>query len=266
MNYQLFKHHNENAAYVVFSSGLGGHGSFWQAQLDVFRQYFHVLVYDQEGCHASSELLADDYSFEHLALQVKQLLQQLEIVRFHFIGHALGGFIGIELAHRYASEQCQILSLTLINAWLQLDPQTLRCFMTRMTLLQYAGTAAYLHAQALFLYPALWISQHNALLDQQEAKMQLDFPPHANVLKRLNALMQYHVDTARIETLKRLPVCLIANQDDMLVPYTQSLNLWKSLPHAQLKLLPYGGHASTVTEAQQVNQLMIDFLKTSASA
>lgn len=264
MNYQLFKHSDENASYVVFSSGLGGHGSFWQAQLDVFRQYFHVLIYDQEGCHASSELLADGYSFEHLALQVKQLLQQLNIVRFHFIGHALGGFIGIELAHRYASETCQLLSLTLINAWQQLDPHTLRCFTTRIALLQHAGTAAYLHAQALFLYPPLWISEHTALLEQQEAKMQSDFPPHANVLKRLNALMQYQVDTARIDTLKQLPVCLIANQDDMLVPYVQSLNLWKKLPDAQLKLLPYGGHASTVTEARQVNQLMLDFLKTSA--
>ena len=54
----LFIHHaaQADAPYVVLSSGLGGHASFWNPQIRVLQQHFHVVAYDQEGCHSDSEL------------------------------------------------------------------------------------------------------------------------------------------------------------------------------------------------------------------
>ena len=46
-----------DAPYMVLSSGLGGHASFWNPQIRVLQQHFHVVTYDQEGCHSDSALL-----------------------------------------------------------------------------------------------------------------------------------------------------------------------------------------------------------------
>ncbi|WP_130804962.1 pyrimidine utilization protein D [Acinetobacter ihumii] len=261
MNYQLYPTLHASQEYVVFSSGLGGHGKFWQAQIAAFQQHYHVLVYDQEGCHADSDLLPDDYSFMHLAVQIKNLLVQLNIRKFHFIGHAIGGFIGLELTQLLSSHALHMQSLTIINGWASLDPHTLKCFQTRLALLEHAGAAAYINAQALFLYPPSWISNYHDEIKQQEYQQLSDFPPIPNVKKRIEALKAFALTAAHVEALAELPVLLIANQDDMLVPYTQTLYVWKQLAHAHLCLMAEGGHASTVTQASAVNQRILKFLQ-----
>jgi len=57
----------QDAEFVILSSGLGGHATFWEPQIDPLTQYFHVLVYDQEGCHADSAHLPKYYSIRNMA-------------------------------------------------------------------------------------------------------------------------------------------------------------------------------------------------------
>lgn len=85
MYYQVYPNMTNEADYVVLASGLGGHASFWQPQIQALQAYFHVVVYDQEGCHADSAALPKDYSFFNLAEQVEQLLCHLQIKRFHLL-------------------------------------------------------------------------------------------------------------------------------------------------------------------------------------
>ena len=261
MNYQLYPALCSTSDYVVFCSGLGGHGKFWQPQIAAFQQSYHVLVYDQEGCHTDSDLLPHDYSFMHLATQIKNLILRLNIRKFHFIGHAIGGFIGLELTQLCSADELDMQSLTLINAWATLDPHTLKCFQTRLALLEYAGAAAYVSAQALFLYPPSWISHYHQEIKQQEYQQLNDFPPIQNVKTRIETLKAFRITAEHLQAITQQRVLLIANQDDMLVPYAQSLSLWKQLAHAQLFLMPEGGHASTVTQASAVNQRILKFLQ-----
>ena len=154
MTYQINRcTKNLNANFLILASGLGGHASFWQPQIAALTQYFHVLSYDQEGCHADSMALPEQYSITDLAKQLVQILAQEKIQHFHFIGHAIGGFIGAELAVLLSSSENTCLSLTCINAWNELDPHTKKCFEARIHLLKSAGSEAYVRAQGLFLYP-----------------------------------------------------------------------------------------------------------------
>ena len=60
MTYQINRcTKNFNAEFLILASGLGGHASFWQPQIEALSQYFHVLSYDQEGCHAYSMVLPE---------------------------------------------------------------------------------------------------------------------------------------------------------------------------------------------------------------
>ena len=247
--------------YVVLSSGLGGHASFWNPQIETLQQYFHVVTYDQEGCHSDSELLPTPYSIDHMARQILDLLISHNIREFHFIGHALGGHIGMQLATYQTDKAFKLLSLTMLNAWGELDVHTQKCFQARTSLLLNSGTEAYVCAQALFLYPPQWISTHIDPLTEAENKQLMDFPPIQNALARIQAVQAFRIEAEHQQALKDVPIHLIANQDDFLVPYQRSQQLQQLLPQSQLSLFATGAHASTVTETAQINQSMLQFLK-----
>lgn len=263
MNTRLYPCHRTQADYLLLSSGLGGHGAFWQPQIAALQQYFHVLVYDQAGCHQNSALLKDAYSMTDMAQELLDLIQQEKIQRLHFIGHALGALIGIELARLVQSLKIEILSLTAINAWDVADPHTLKCFSARTRLLQHAGSQAYVEAQALFLYPPAWISAHHQTIAEQEQKQLQDFPPPANVLARIRALSAFQVNAEHRGALAKTRLHFIANRDDFLVPYQKSEDLKQILGHGKLSIFNHGAHACTVTETEQINQAILNFLQPS---
>lgn len=260
MQYQVFPSQKLHAEYVILSAGLGGHGQFWTPQIEALQQHFHVVIYDQEGCHKNAVILDENYTMRHLAKQVIDLLAILNIHEFHFIGHALGGFIGTELAVLLEKTEKTMLSLTLINGWAHLDAHTQKCFDTRIALLQYAGVDAYVRAQALFLYPPAWISANISSLYIQENQQIEKFPPLLNVFTRLKALMRYELQAETISSLNKIPLYLIATEDDFLVPYQQSQKIIQLLPHAELNILPHGAHAVTVTQAEIFNGLLLEKL------
>ena len=261
MNYQIIPCKSQkNAEIVILSSGLGGHAAFWAPQIEMLTQYFQVLVYDQEGCHANSELLPRSYLMQDMAQQVLDILNVEQIKQCHFIGHALGALIGAELAVLLQSSDIQLSSLTFINAWNQLDPHTLKCFQARMALLNHSGAEAYVRAQALFLYPPAYISKNIEQIQCSEKVGLADFPPTQNVLARLNALMNFEITDVHVQALSQTALYYIANQDDFLVPYQKSIDLKNRLGHGEFALMPTGAHASTITETERVNQQILQNL------
>ncbi|MEO4187018.1 pyrimidine utilization protein D [Acinetobacter pittii] len=249
----------KDAPYLIFSSGLGGHASFWNPQLESLSMHFNIVTYDQEGCHQDSALLPAHYHMRDMANQVLHLLEHLQIHEFHMIGHALGGIIGMELAKQLQSSSITMLSLTLINAWDELDAHTQKCFDARIALLASAGAEAYVRAQALFLYPPAWISQNHSDIKNTEDIQLQNFPPKTNVFARLRALMRFQLQAEHLQALQNTAIHIVANQDDFLVPVHKSQDLFTKLAHGQLCILPSGAHASTVTESQRLNQTFIQF-------
>lgn len=255
MYQEILGRQDADAPTLVFSSGLGGSARFWMPQLPVLLERFRVVLYDQNGTGRSPANLPHGYSVAVMAEELLALLDSLKINQCHFVGHALGGLVGLELAlQRPGLLQSQVL----INAWSQPNDHSSRCFAVRKTLLRDSGPAAYVMAQALFLYPADWIASHTAQLAEDDAHALAHFPATDNLLKRIAALQAFNVQEhlASIET----PTLLIANRDDMLVPWQQSQMLAQGLPRGELAVLEYGGHASSVSDPLLFNRVLLEYL------
>lgn len=255
MHYEIHGRLEADAPTLVLSSGLGGAGAFWTPQLPILSQDYRVLVYDQMGTGKSPAHLPDGYSIESMAVELLELLDTLEIRRCHFIGHALGGLVGLQIALlRPQLLQSQVL----INAWSSPNPHSARCFAVRQNLLRDSGPAAYVQAQSLFLYPPDWIAANSERLARDDLHALSHFPPTANLLRRIEALLAFDIeaDLPRIA----IPTLLIANRDDMLVPWRCSQHLADQLSNARLELLEYGGHASSVSDSEPFNRVLLDYL------
>jgi len=244
-----------DAPTLVLSSGLGGSSRFWDSDLAALTPHFRVVVYDQAGTGRSPATLPEGYTIRHMAEDVAALLERLGIERCHWLGHALGGLVGLELALlRPQLLQSQVL----INAWSSPNPHSARCFSIRRRLLLDSGPQAYVQAQALFLYPADWIAANSARLASDEAHALAHFPSTDTLLKRIHALETFDIEAHLAQIT--VPTLLIANRDDMLVPWQRSQHLADHLPQAELALLEYGGHASSISDPLPFHRVLLDYL------
>ncbi|HYW16576.1 MAG TPA: pyrimidine utilization protein D [Allosphingosinicella sp.] len=242
-------HGPEDGEALILSPGLGGAGSYWAPNLAALSRRHRVLVYDHRGTGRSGSLGDGPVSIAAMAADVRALMDELDIRRPSFVGHAIGGLIGLELGDVLARR-------VIVNGWPRLDPHTERCFEMRLDLLRSSGPEAYVRAQPIFLYPAGWSSMNSGMLDL-EGEHQLErLPPVETLEKRIAA--------ARAFELRPGPPCptlLVAAADDVLVPAHCSELLAGELANATVARLPWGGHACNVTDPDAFNDLVLGFLR-----
>jgi aminoacrylate hydrolase len=242
-------HGPEEGEVVILSPGLGGSADYWQPNLHAFAERFRVLLYDHRGTGRSDRTLPETTSVEAMAQDVLGLMEVLNISSAHFVGHALGGLIGMEIALMHAG---RISRLVVVNGWLELDPHTARCFDVRLDLLRHAGAAAYLRAQPLFLFPPSWVSSHDEDLTRQADIQLAHFPDPASVEKRIAAAREYRIELIDLIASELL---VIVAEDDMLVPPPAGRAIAAECYWAELVTMEWGGHACNVTDPARFNQI-----------
>ena len=242
---------------LILSSGLGGSAGYWAPNIPDLATRFHVIAYDHRGTGRSDRDLPDA-TVGAMALDVLALMDALAIDKADLIGHALGGHVALELA-RIAPERAG--RLVVINGWASLDPQTSRCFDVRLTLLRSAGARAYLQAQPLFLFPATWLSEHDAQLKAELDTHLAHWPGDAVIEARIDAVASFDASEWLSNLTSR--VVFVCAEDDLLVPWTCSVNMTDLLGPdlAQIERYSHGGHACNVTQADRFNRTALAFLE-----
>jgi aminoacrylate hydrolase len=254
MNYEVTGKPGTEA--VVLSAGLGGAAAFWAPQRAALEEHFQVVAFDQRGTGRNAEPLPEDYSIGHMADDVAEVLDRAGIARAHFLGHALGGLVGLDLARRHPERLGRFVP---VNAWARVERHSERCFDIRIGILKSQGPGAYVAAQPLFLHTAPYMAEHSEKLDAEIAHGTAGFQGEANLLRRIAALRAFdaRADLAGITA----PTLVAASRDDLLVPWTASRALSEGLSNAKLWLTETGGHAFTVERPEPFNRVLVEFLK-----
>ncbi|NQW53393.1 MAG: pyrimidine utilization protein D [Rhodospirillales bacterium] len=256
MIFDVHESDRADAATVLLSAGRGGAASYWTPQLEALAARYRVITYDQCGTgRARATQLPAGHAIADMADEVLEILDATATESCHFVGHALGGLVGVDLALRHPN---RVRSLTVVNGWATADAHTRRCFEIRVALLKGAGPEAYVRAQPIFLYPATWLAANAERMEAEDAHALSGFQGINNLLRRIEALLRFDA-TSKLGAL-RLPVLLSAAHDDVLVPCSQSEELAAHLPDATLDVAPYGGHGHNVTEPAAFNELLLRFL------
>lgn len=239
---------------VVLSSGLGGLGSYWEPNLLALADEFRVLIYDHRGTGQSAA--AGETSIATMAQDVIALLVDLDPdAPAGFVGHAIGGLIGLEVAMR---EPDLLGRIMVVNGWPRIDPHTARCFDAREALLE-VGPEAYLKAQPLFLYPPAYVSEHDEALRAWESEAIAHFPGADTIRARIHAARTWDPGK-RLGTIA-VPVMCLGVDDDFLVPVHASQALAAAIFGATLATMSHGGHAVNVTRPEEFNARVIDWLR-----
>jgi len=253
--YDVHESERPGAPTVLLSSGLGGTAGYWAPQLAALRARHRIVAYDQAGTGRNKRDLPDDHSIAALADEALAVLDATRTEKAHFVGHALGGLVGLDLALRHPD---RLRSLTVVNGWAAAHAHTKRCFELRLMLLKHEGAAAYVKAQPIFLYPADWLAKNAERAAREEAHGLSGFQGADTLKRRIAALLAF--DATRHLARIRMPTLISAARDDVLVPCSMSERLAAAIPGATLDVAAWGAHAINVTQPDAFNAMLLSFL------
>ncbi len=239
---------------ILLVPGLGGVGSYWNANIPAISQHHQVVVHDHRGTGQSSRSRVR-YSVDQMSKDLLGLMDHLEIEHAHLVGHSTGGAIGQTLA---VTNPERLKSLVIYASWTRADPFFRRVFEARRTLLTAAGSAAYVRATPVFLYPDWWVNENIALLEEREAIGMPAFPDPEIVASRIDAIVDFD-RTADLPNI-RTPTLVICANDDILTPPYFARELARLIPDAELVLLDRGGHCASETSPAEFNDAVLGFI------
>ena len=245
----------EGAPVLLLSAGLGGLASYWTPQLEAYAAGHRVILLDHRGTGRNRGALPDGLTIADMAADALGVLDQLGVTRCRFVGHAIGGLIGMTMA---VQRPGLVERMVVVNAWARTNPHTARCFRVRLDLLDHVGVEAFVRAQPIFLLPANWMAAHPDRIAADEAAAIAHFPGAETVHRRIAAALHFDIGASLAQITA--PVLVVAARDDVLVPSDCSVALAAGLPAGRLAMQDYGGHSCNITEPAAFNALTAPFL------
>lgn len=94
-----YKDSGTSGKVVCILHGLFGQSDNWQTHANKLSSYFRVITVDQRN-HGHSEW-HHEFSYKHLAEDLEELVQHLQIDTFYLIGHSMGGKTAMHYAQIY---------------------------------------------------------------------------------------------------------------------------------------------------------------------
>jgi len=248
--------HGTKGIPVLFCSGMGGSSHFWEPQIKEISEKHKVILYDQAGSGKSDLNILGDQTINGMAEDVLAIIKSANVNKVHFVGHAIGAIIGLQITQIDSSK---LASLVLLNAWVNADAYLRRCFEIRKLILENSGPSAYLQAQPIFLYPQKWIADNELTLDEHAKNLLKSFPPSKQIIEKINIFLNYD-GSKYIEDISTDCMVMTSN-DDFLVPPYLTKRMHMLLKNSELKELDWGGHAFTSVRPQVFNNDALAFFK-----
>jgi aminoacrylate hydrolase len=240
---------------LLLVAGLGGRHEFWIKQVPFLSKHFRVILHDHRGVGRSTPnklILGAD----HMADDLIQLMDKLDIEKAHLLGHSTGGAIGQHIALKAPQ---RIDKLVLSSSWAGPDPYLVQLFNARRQVLINCGPAAYITIGSYLATPSWYlrdqIKSPRSFLEERIAA----FPGLEVELSRLAAVQAHDLRSSVHNITHR--TLTIGAKDDQITPFSFTEELADKIPNATLNMLQHGGHFAPMTVSEEYNQAVLKFLQ-----
>jgi 3-oxoadipate enol-lactonase len=242
---------------LVLINGVGDDLDGWANQIDDFvNAGLRVVSFDNRGVGKSSQP-PGPYRSAEMAADLKVLVTQLGLPRFHLAGVSMGGVIAQEYAVAHGDD---LVSLVLANTFAVADPFTRAAFETWVTVAETAGMAVMAQQQAPWIYSPEFYRQSPARVTELITAAQATTQPAAAFAAQMAALTTH--DCAERIGAAAIPALVLAARDDIIIRPELSRRLFDALGAGigSWAVIP-GGHAAFWENPGPWNQAVIHFVR-----
>ena len=255
---QLYYETHGQGEPLLLVAGIGYGTWLWAKQIPELSQYFYVIAFDNRGV-GRSDKPDSEYTVPLLASDAYELLRTLHIERASLLGVSLGGFIVQQLAldHPEIINKLILCSTSFGGPNMILPAGEVLQFMA-------FGAGKDTFQQGLELvFPPEFLKKHPEEIALLTAPMRRNPQPRYAYLRQFMAPLNFNSEP-RLHELT-MPVLVMAGEADRVVPVENSRLLAAKLPNARLVTFPNAGHLFVVERADEVNRIILDFLKGGSS-
>jgi pimeloyl-ACP methyl ester carboxylesterase len=226
-----------NGPPLVLLHGFGGSGQDWSRVLADYTKDYRVIVPDLRG-HGHSTNPTNQFTHRQSALDVYALLDHLGIRQFKAMGISTGG---MTLIHMATQQPSRVEAMVLIGATIYF-PEQARVIMRRST--------------ADNLAPQEWermrkVHKHG---DDQIRALRNEFHNFKDSYDDMNFTPPY-LATITARTF------IVHGDRDQFFPVSIPVEMYHSIPHAYLWIVPGGGHVPIGEHAAEFTRTTLEFLR-----
>jgi pimeloyl-ACP methyl ester carboxylesterase len=242
---------------VLLLEGLGYSTWMWKYQLPDFSKHFTSVMPDNRGV-GKSEKLTGPYSIEMFAKDSISLMDQLRFDRFYVIGVSMGGFIAQSIA---ALEPERVKGIVLVSTSCggkKSIPMSKEVFdQMRLNLNGESSKDRIRRTMSLAFtesFPTSKPEQFNSIIEDRLKSLQ---PEDQLIYQSLSSI---NFDSSVSNRNVKVPSLILAGMEDKVLPWLNSLLIYKSIPTSSLILFKNQNHLLFIEEFVQFNKFVLDFI------
>lgn len=238
---------------VVFIHGFGEDSSIWDAQVNVLKEKYLLIVPDLPGTGESVMLPNTNAEITDFAEVLKALLTAENITETIMIGHSMGGYITLAFAEKYPG-RLSAFGLVHSGAYAD-DNEKIETRKKSIKFIEQNGSAAFLKTAI----PGLFYNEQES---KEEIERLIAKGSHFNpqsLIQYYNAMISRPDRTGILRNFIK-PILFIIGEHDKAIPFKHSLEQSHIPAHAYIHILQETAHMGMREETQKVNKILAQFL------
>jgi pimeloyl-ACP methyl ester carboxylesterase len=241
---------------VVLVHGFCESKELWNHFADQLSHSFRVVSLDLPG-FGDSELATTNISMEWFADEIQTLMSLLHIQTFTFVGHSLGGYVGLAYAEKY-SQYLNGLCLFHSTAYADSDERKENRNKTIAFIQKYGAD---LFTQS-FIEPLFLLKNRAALRDEIAGLKILAKKSSEQGIIATTAAMRDRPDRTNVLRASQIPVLLIGGKNDATIPIDKLEEQTLLSKNIIFAAIDDCGHVGMYEQKEKTFEVLNDFLIT----
>ncbi len=247
---------------ILFSHGVTITSRVWVKQFEMLPELgVRVVAFDHRG-HGESGLGSSGHSVENLAMDMRTVIEGLDLRDVVLVGHSMGGVAAqaFALEHPEVLKQrvCGLVLLSTLAKTSVSASRQLRCLAERVT--GSLDLRKVMNRQALGTVIARVGFGREPRASQVELNRQMLATCDAATARDATAAL-LGLDLTAVLGRLDAPTLVIGGTNDVITPPAESRRLAELIPGARLELLPGAGHMIMLERTELFHGLLLGFAR-----
>lgn len=243
---------------LVMIQGVGAYGTSPNPQIDILKQHYECLTFDNRGVGASVPA-GQKMTVPQMARDTLALMDHIGWDTAHIIGHSLGGLAAMELA---LTDKRRVRSLTLLNTFARgADASRMTLKLLWIVLrLQFAPRSIRRDAFMELVLPPKFKGDAQKVADVLSGVFGHDIADLPDSSNRQLKAMKAHDVTERLSNLEGIPTLVISSEFDLIARPASGRAIAAGIPGARYIEIPGASHAFPVIDAERCAAMILEHL------